>query len=230
MKLQLLALIVFAGTAIHQSKAALVFSTGGGSAVTTVDRSANFDSLENGDSLSSYEEGHLSITTAAGIAQLDNDPFDNNPDGFREVGIGFHSAGVNEGWVTIETTDGRKITGVEFLYGNAFFVSSFGPQPSDVGNPSAIIEWRTHVDDAWVSAGSQPLGTVIGFKDLNGFDTLLVRAILEGDSINQAIALDNLKVQLAPIPEPSTWVAGVLLTLPFGVRALRRFRNRRQMV
>lgn len=228
MKLQLLALIVFGSTAIQQSNAAIVFTTVEGSAVTSLDRAANFDSVKTGDFLSGYTENQLSIITADGIAQLDNDPFDNNAAGYRDVGKGFHCAGVNEGWVTIQTTDGRKITGIEFLYGNAFFVSSFGDQPSEVGSPGAIIQWKTHVDDAWVSAGSRPLGTVIGFSDPNGFDTLLVRAIQDDDFRNQAIALDNLKVQLAPIPEPSTWVTGALLTLlPFGAQALRFFRNRR---
>jgi len=35
---------------------------------------------------------------------------------------------------------------------------------------------------------------------------------------------------VAPVPEPSTYIAGALLLLPFGASTIRRFRNRKQAV
>lgn len=221
--------MILASIATQQANATITFSTGSGSAVTSVDRSANFDAVRNNDNLSNYSENLLSITTD-GTAHLNEDPFNIESVEFHSAGAGFHCAGVNMSWVTIKAT-GRKIIGVEFLYGNIWSALTFGGQRSDFGKDSAIIEWKTSLDGDWVSVGSQPVGTVIGFSDPTGFDYLLLRAVLStgsGDN-NQAIALDNLEVQLAPIPEPSTWIAGIALTLPFGVQVFRHLCNRKQV-
>lgn len=42
------------------------------------------------------------------------------------------------------------------------------------------------------------------------------------------LAFDNSELRLAPVPEPSTYVAGALLLLPFGISTLRRWRNGRK--
>ncbi len=232
MKPQLLAVMILASSAAQQATATITFSTGSGSAVTSVDRSANFDSLFDGADLSDYSADLLSITTP-GFANLSQDPFGNIAGGFRDVGIGFYCAGVNDSWVTIKTTDGRRIAGIEFLYGNAWSVDTFGPEPSKIGNSSAVIEWQADGGGLMVTSGIS-VGTVIGFSDSNpiGFETFRIRSPLSldfPDYLSQAIALDNLKVQLAPIPESSTWVAGAVLALPFGVQVLRHVRNRRHV-
>ena len=226
MKPQLLAVMILASSAVQQACATITFSDVAGAAVTSVDRSANFNSVNSGDNLLTYEEGQLSITTV-GTANLSIDPFPVNRD------APFYCAGINTSWVTIKTTDGRAMVGVEFLYANVWSLISFVP---DYGHPDATIEWRAYLGAALVSSGSTSpnptqMGTFVGFKDLAGFDTLLVRATLGGDKepISQGIALDDLNVQLAPIPEPSTWLAGIALTLPFGVQVLRHVRKHKQV-
>ncbi len=232
MKPQLLAVMILASSAVQQAWGTIAFSTGSGSAVTSVDRSANFDMLMDGDDLSNYSEGQLSITIQ-GTANLSQDPFGNVSGGNRGTGIGFYCAGVNDSWVTIKATGGRRIVGIEFLYGNAWSADTFGPEPSKIGNSSAFIEWQADGGSVMVTSGIN-VGTVIGFSDNNpiGFETFRIRAPLSldyPDYMNQAIALDDLNVQLAPIPEPSTWIAGIALTLPFGVQVLRHVRNRKRI-
>ena len=233
MKPQLLAVMILASSAAQQAWGTIAFSTGSGSAVTSVDRSANFDMLMDGDDLSNYSEGQLSITIH-GTANLSQDPFGNVVGGFRDIGKGFYCAGViYDSWVTIKSTDGRRILAIEFLYGKAWSTDTFGPEPSEGGNNSAFIEWQADSGSVMVTSGIT-VGTVIGFSDNNptGFETFRIRAPLSldfPDYINQAIALDNLRVQLAPIPEPSTWITGIALSLPFGVQVLRHLRNRKQV-
>lgn len=215
--------MILASSAAQQASGTITFSTGSGSAVTSVDRSTKFDTVVDGVDLSNFTEDQLSITTP-GTAQLDAfGPFPAPGD------ANYFCAGNNKSWVTIKAMDGRTMVGVEFLYANVFSVNSF---VASIGHPNALVEWQAYLGATLVSSNSSStaplLGSVIGFHDLTGFDTLLVRAILEGDEINQAIALDNLKVQLVPIPEPSTWAAGAVLVLGFGVQGVREFRNRKQ--
>ena len=42
-------------------------------------------------------------------------------------------------------------------------------------------------------------------------------------------AVDNFQLSEAAVPEPSTYIAGALLLLPFGAQTVRRLRNRRQL-
>ena len=73
-----------------------------------------------------------------------------------------------------------------------------------------------------VSSGQTVLnrGTILGFSDPNGFDQLLASASLANSPIiTDAIAIDNLKVQLVPVPEPTT---ATLALLGAGVLALSK--------
>ena len=82
-----------------------------------------------------------------------------------------------------------------------------GPFPW--GSNTAVLEWKTLVGGALVSSGNVypvSVGTVLGFSDPAGFDELVVRCT-HPDSTDpnlQEIALDDLLVQLTPVPEPST--------------------------
>jgi hypothetical protein len=198
---------------MDQTNAATTFSVGAGSSVTSVDRSANFNSIVTGTDLSNYSEGGLSITTP-NFAFEGFDPFNHTGDGSA---FSYPNGGVNA-WVTIKTTDARPIYAAEFLYGNGYV--------SDV----PVIYWETIKSSVVVSSGSIVLsrGAILGFSDPNGFDQLLVSASEFGSptSVN-AIALDNLKVQLAPVPEASTFLAGALLAIPFGLRVLKHLRTRK---
>jgi hypothetical protein len=200
----------------YQAGAVITLTTGAGSAVTSVDRSANFNSLVDGADLSTYTENLLSITTP-GVASLGFDPFKGAGDGTPFHYTSNYASGVNDSWVTIRTIDGALMRGVEFLYGNGW---------GDDGPVIATIYWQAYLGTTLVSSGSevQHIGTVLGFSDPAGFDSLLVRATLFADGYS-AIALDALRVQI--VPEPSTCIAGaLLLLLPFGASALRILRKR----
>ena len=212
MKTKTLVIVTVIGLAAFQVKATIQQVVGAGSAVSTVDRSANFNSILYGDDLSNYTENLLSVTTP-GVAYTCTpefwDPFYGRGDG----SVFYTRQGGNYSWVTIKTTDGKPMVGVEFLYGNGW------------DWPAATIDWEAYVGATLVSSGStaQALGTILGFKDAAGFDSLLVRAGYSSPG-DENIILDNLRVQLSAVPEPST-VA--LLVLPLGLQGIRHLRNRR---
>ena len=190
--------------------AATVQTQGAGSAVSSIDRSATFDSLNSTAvvHLDNYVEGGLSITTAgdswaadfAMAAKLD--PFG----GASGTDRGFYaiSSGNND-WVTIQTTNQARIYGVEFMYGNTW---TTGNSQVPWGNPNALVDWQTWSNGAMVSSGTVgsasmlQLGTILGFYDPAGFDQLLARATISnsGDPTLQALALDGLNVMLTNVP------------------------------
>ena len=204
-----------AGTCVAFSArvaAETVQTIGAGSAVNSIDRSANFDPLAvNGTSLSSYTEGGLVIgvdgDSWVGDGVTDFDPFH----GANGTDRTFHfPLDGSPGWVTFETTDLTKIVGLEFMYGNGWTTGDiYGPYPW--GNHDAIVEWQSWNNGSMVSSGTigvapiLEMGTILGFHDPAGFDQLLVRCTIatSGNPDWQALAIDNLHVQL---PEPSTCV------------------------
>jgi hypothetical protein len=118
--------------------------------------------------------------------------------------------------------------GVEFNAGTGYF---------DQMGSSAYFAWETQLNGVATGGGYFTLdlsqAQVVGFSDLAGFDTLLVAnyQTLEDamggitDTGSQALALDNLNVQLEPgsmvVPEPSTFA---LLGLGIAFLGLRRRR------
>jgi hypothetical protein len=208
---------------------------GSGSAVTTVDRFDNFDALNfagSGTPLSDYQSNGLFVRTSGNSFYGDNDfgfittanqyfnPFHLSIPGesiypsYYNVGGGFYfpydGDFGNTDSVTIETTDNKKIYGLEFLYGNGWTTGDiFGTYPW--GSNTAVLEWQTFSGGVLVSSGNVTtgVGTVLGFSDPDGFDQLVLRAPHpnSGDPTLQELAMDNLKVQLTanPIPEPETY-------------------------
>jgi len=120
------------------------------------------------------------------------------------LGDHHHRGRGNNDYVTIRATDSAEITGLEFLYGNGY---SFDPIPT---------VWETWRDGSLVSSGgfSVVRGTVVGWSDPAGFDELRVASGLGivqlGDF--QAIALDNVRVQIAS-PDASVPEGGATLVL-----------------
>jgi len=189
---------------------------GAGSAVTAADRVATFDSLTSSNvvHLDTYSEAGLSVTTSGNswaedfASSATFDPFH----GANGTDRAFYAiAWGNEDWVTIQTTDSRKILAVEFMYGNGWTTGDiYGQYPW--GNHDAIVEWQTWNGDALVSSGTigatpiLEMGTILGFHDPAGFDRLLARCTISasGNPNLQTLALDNLNVQL--VPEPTTFM------------------------
>ena len=209
------------------SRANTVQTFGSGSAVGTADRVANFDPLSaNGTPISDYVEDGLFIgvdgDSWVGTGSPVFDPFHgaNGTDHAFECPYGG-----SLGWVTIYTTDNRKIFGFEFLYGNGWTTGDiYGPYPW--GNNLAIVEWQTWNGNTMVSSGTiggAPLlemGTVVGFRDAAGFDRLLMKCTIASsyDPNLQVLALDNVRVALTynvtavapPRAEPSLAIRSIV--------------------
>ena len=200
---------------------------GSGSAILSIDRSATFDALDfagRETPLSDYRSGGLYVRTngnsyygddARGTVLTVGTPFNpfhltTAPDhSYADVGGGFYfpyemDPG-NTDWVTIQTDDGKKIYGVEFLYGNGW---TTGDPTYPWGNNNAVLVWQTWRDGTNVSSGTvggQALllvGTIVGFYDPAGFDELLMKATIAttADTNSNALALDNLNVMLTNVP------------------------------
>jgi hypothetical protein len=187
--------------------AATVASIGDGSAVTFIDRVATFDGLtmaHNETPLEGYTEGLLKISTPANSwAGNGINTFDPFKGGGGSGGVYSYYDGNND-WVTIQTTDSKKIFAAEFLYGNTW--TNGNTSGSAWGNSNALMDWQTWSGDTLISSGSMgpgapaiqhlPVGTVLGFADPDGFDRLLVRATISGNGTLQTLAMDNLRVQI----------------------------------
>lgn len=182
-------------------------TVGAGSAVTMIDRSATFDTLTSTTivHLDVYSENGLSITTSGDswAADLTSAPTLDPFHGANGTDRAFYAiAWGNNDWVTIQNTNHALMHGVEFMYGNTWTTGNiYGTYPW--GNSDAALDWQTFSNGSLVSSGTitPPLGmgTVVGFSDPAGFDQLLVRSTIasSGDPTLQAIALDNLYVQLS---------------------------------
>jgi len=173
---------------------------------------ATFDSLTftNTMELGNYTEAGLSVTTGSQAWGADPpmsarlDPF--HLPGGTDGGF-FACANGTPEWVIIQTTNQARMYAAEFRYGNTWTTGDiYGQYPW--GNSGAYVEWQTLNNGAVVSSGQigpdPPLsvGTVLGFYDPAGFDQLQVKCRIANSSPpnDQAIALDNLVVQLTHRP------------------------------
>ena len=200
------------------ANAQIALSTGAGSAVTTVDAIADFESV-NALTDNPYLEGGLSFSRT-GLT------FDNNSCGFAgcvgHVGFtgfsGNYMYGVGSGgFFEIATTGTDIFTGLEFVLGTGFFTST------------ADISWEAFLSGGSVGLGSGTFdaGTVLGFSG-GSFDML--RFSSDGSAGLQAPAFDTVRAQLTAdvgvVPEPATWA---MMLVGFGfVGAAMRSAKRRQ--
>lgn len=178
-----------------QAQAVIVTSTGAGSAVTTVDRSTTFDDLNaSGIDLTSYSSGTLFAT----VPDTNFEGFNAFNDPGRTTQFHYGNGG-NTSFVTIAGTDDVAIQGVEFLYGHGG------------GGVTGNLVWETRLNGVTTGSGlitGVSKNTVVGWfeTDATGFDQLFVAGGPSATAFGQfqSIALDNLNVQLAPVPEPSS--------------------------
>lgn len=183
-----------------QAEAMPVIGFGTGNAVISVDRAATFDTLTSDHiiSLAGYSEDMLNITVNDDQFS-DVDPFNGQGGGAYS---GFHyGAGGNSSFVTISATDNADFLGLEFLLGTGW--------PS---NTIANVVWETFSNGSSTGSGifSTVEGAIVGWSDVNGFDTLTVGAYGQAYTAfgqHQSIALDNLSVQLlspvSQVPVPA---------------------------
>jgi hypothetical protein len=208
--LQLL-LGVLAGFALSV-QAAVITTVGAGSAVDTVFRQAQFTGISG--SLLNYTEGGL-------IVSVD--------DTHCCFGNAHYGNGGNNSFVTITTPEGLNFGALEFDFGTGFAS----------GLHSVVWEtWRDGsmtgsgvLTNVFASTGLASGFTVLGWSDVNLFDELRVGAAPMSNGYTtfgqfQAIALDNVKIDLtgpnaAPVPAP-----GVLLLLALGLLGVTLFRRR----
>ncbi|MFO0835260.1 MAG: hypothetical protein U0638_09830 [Phycisphaerales bacterium] len=198
-------LVSMAGSVAAQT----VEKIGAGAAVRTVDRFADFSRLaSNGVALSDYTESKLFIGTDGdswvGEGSPVFDPFHGADGADRAFYFPF---GGSYGWTEIRTTDHKPIYAVEFMYGNGWTTGDiYGQYPW--GDADGQVEWETWRNGVPVSSGNfaytwyLQMGTIIGWRDDAGFDTLYVKCSHPNsyDPLLQALALDNLAVQITPFP------------------------------
>jgi hypothetical protein len=199
-------------------QAATVATQGAGSAVWAPDLVATFDALTSANTteLGNYTEGGLSVTTGSQNWGADPpmaatlDPF--HIPGRTDRGFFAMANGTAE-WITIQTTNLARMHAVEFLYGNTW---TTGNSSVPWGNNDGFVLWQTWSNGTRVSSGQigptpmLAVGTVIGFFDPAGFDQLLVKCMIANSSPSnyQALALDDLQVQLTNRPPPPVILPG----------------------
>jgi len=175
--------------------AGTIQSLGAGSAVSSVDRSANFNALAEGTNLTGYTEGGLGISVADWSYQSPCCADFPSTGAFPGAGFSggfFYPWGGSEDPVHITAADGLDLFAVELNVGSGF-----------IGHGAVHVYWEAYDDLALVGSGSLDVakGTVLGFSDPNGFDELRIAGLQFSGATGfgfQALALDNLVAQLDP--------------------------------
>jgi len=165
--------------------------TGSGSAVSSIDTAADFESI---DALTDnpYVEGGIEFSRT-GLS------FNNNGCGFAGCVAGWASGGVvwggnymygvGSGYFTMATVGGELLSGIEFLVATGFLQDPFD------------VIWETFRDGSLTGGGTLnvALPSIFGVSDLLGFDTLTL-ATAPGNGP----AFDSVRAQYASVPEPGT--------------------------
>ena len=183
-----------------------VFSTGAGTAVTSTDFAANFDTLiVSGTSLFNYQEGGLTFNPiTSGSVSCPGGGLCSNHIGFQGMsgGIYYHIA---EGAI-VTTSNNESLRAFEVMVGTGFAES--------------ILHgvWETFVSGVSTGSGTfdVSVGTIVGITDTAGFDELRIGTYLSTcanttfGSCETATALDFASAQLlTTVPVPAAvWLFG----------------------
>ena len=202
---------------ITPAAAAITLTTGSGSAVSSVQGSADFVAVTSLND-NPYIEGGMSFSRT-------NLSFDNNGCGYAGclanpgfagfTGNYMYGVGTN-GYFDIKSLGATTFVGLEFVIGTGFGLIS----PQDV-------TWQAFLNNVLVGSGSTklPAGSVVGFSGAGGFDTLrYTNAFLSG-SENKAPAFDSVRAQFEianAVPEPETWLMMILGFALIGASMRRR--------
>ena len=191
-RITLVALAVLA-CAASSSAFAVSQTFGAGSAVTTVQGSADFESI-SALTANPYLEGGMSFSRTSLT-------FNNNGCGYAGCAghpgftgfTGNYMYGTGSGgYFEMSTTGSNLFTGLEFQTGSGYGVTSFN------------IAWSAYKNNVLVGNGTaaSTAGGVIGFSDVGGFDTLRYT-----DTIGfSAPAFDAVHAQFtSAVPEPETY-------------------------
>lgn len=205
-------LFALTGLLLAQTAAANVIqTTGSGSAVTTINASADFENVGalNGNP---YEEGGLSFSRSG--LSFNNNGCDyagcNGHLGFNGFSGNYMYGTGNNGSFSISSLGTSIMHGLEFMVGTGFYSST------------ASVSWQAYLNGTLVGNGSIAsfgVGQVIGFASQTGFNELRYTDL----GSFGAPAFDNVRAQLspasAPVPAPSAvWLFGTGLVGLLGIK------------
>lgn len=196
---------------------AVTVSIGAGSAVSSIDRSATFDTIISDNiSLSGYTEDGLKISSP-GVSDVGVYAYSLDGSATGPMDKYFYNANGTTQYATITASDGVDIFGLEFHLGHTY-----------ISIPGAGVVWETYRNNVLTGAGvfTATRGDVIGWSDAAGFDELRVGAADPAyTSFGQlsVLVIDDLNVQVSAVPLPAAaWLFGTGLLGLLGVARQRR--------
>ena len=171
--------------------------------------------------------------------------------GNYSIGLRFSLSQLS-GWRKVIDFNNRANDAGQYLY---FGRPNLYPAPLGLGvvTPDTTVDlvvtrdgvsgtYKTYLDGilqySYGDSGSQyAVATLIGgnsvfqfFQDdsVTGYREASAGTVNEIRVWNSALAQSEIADAFAPVPEPSTYLAGALLLLPFGLQGLRHLRSRKQ--
>ena len=162
----------------------LIYTTGDGSAVSSIDRIATFDAISG--SLSNYTEDGINIFV--------NDTHCCFSGGYY-VSDGYDAGNVTDSLYRIFAADSAMFFGAEILLQDWGYGTTFN-----------TFVWQTYRSGILTGTNTfttPSSGTIMGWSDTSGFDELRIGTFLGSKN---ALWFDDLKIQTTStsVPEPST--------------------------
>lgn len=207
--------IAFAGTALNAT-AAVIQTFGSGSAVTTVEATADFESLTSLGS--TYSEGGMTFNRV-------NYSLNNNSCGFAGCSGSFHPVGFIGNYFYGNTITSNQPSYIQILAdGNAQFTGLefiTGFSPSNHNNV-----WAAYLSGALVSSGTgtHTAGSVLGFGSMSFDELRFASAPSTLSNFNQfsSAAIDNVRAQFGSNQIPAPTITSLIIIALAGFGFCRR--------